>query len=228
MSRALWQSCIPVLRSLGFLCYLRSVLLFEDALDRQRFLAAAFRAMRRVCVYCGSSNGANPVYAEAARQLGTALAGRGLELVYGGAHRGLMGILADAVLAHGGKVTGVIPQKLVELEIAHRGLTDLRIVPTLHERKAAMMELADAFIALPGGFGTLEEFFEVATWAQLGLHDKPFGLLNIAGYYEHLLTFIDHAVAERFISAPNRLKVMVEADPLRLLGALASCRDENR
>jgi uncharacterized protein (TIGR00730 family) len=180
--------------------------------------------MRRVCVYCGSNVGARPDYAEAARRLGAELAARNLELVYGGAKRGLMGILADTVLANGGKVAGVIPQKLVDLEVAHHGLTELRVVQTMHERKALMIELADAFIALPGGFGTLEEFCEVVTWSQLGLHEKAHGLLNIAGFYDPLLAFIDHAVAERFIHAEHRRTVFAESDPARLLDALANFR----
>ena len=180
--------------------------------------------MQRICVYCGSNNGASPLYAQAARQLGAALTGRGLGLVYGGAHRGLMGLVADAALERGGNVIGVIPQKLVSLEIAHRGLTQLHVVPSMHERKAMMMELADAFIALPGGFGTLEEFFEVITWTQLGLHEKPHGLLNIAGYYDGLLAFLDHGVTERFIATHHRQTVLAEADPERLLDALVSAR----
>ena len=180
--------------------------------------------MKRVCVFCGSNPGARPVYAEAAQALGAALAARGLELVYGGAHRGLMGLLADAVLAKGGTVIGVIPKSLVDLEIAHRGLTDLRVVLTMHERKALMAELADAFVALPGGFGTIEEFAEIVTWAQLGLHQKPHGLLNVAGYYDRFLDFLDHGVAERFIREEHRRTVICETDPGRLLEALASAR----
>lgn len=177
--------------------------------------------MRRICVYCGSNFGARPVYAEAARELGGELSRRGLELVYGGACRGLMGLLADAVLAGDGKAIGIIPQKLVDLEVAHRGLTDLRIVKSMHERKALMIELADAFIALPGGLGTLEEFCEVVTWTQLGLHQKPHGLLNIAGYYDPLLTFLDHAMVERFVSPQHRQTIIAETKPLPLLDRLA-------
>jgi uncharacterized protein (TIGR00730 family) len=182
------------------------------------------RAMRRICVYCGSNFGARPIYTEAARGLGAELARRGLELVYGGACRGLMGILADAVLAGGGKVTGVIPQKLVDLEVAHRGLTDLQIVKSMHERKALMIELADAFIALPGGLGTVEEFCEVVTWTQLGMHEKPHGLLNVAGYYDSLLSFFDHAVGERFVSGQHRQTVIAETDPSQLLDSLSRYR----
>jgi uncharacterized protein (TIGR00730 family) len=177
--------------------------------------------IQRVCVYCGSSSGSRPEYAQAARDTGTILAQRGLELVYGGACRGLMGILADAALACGGKVTGVIPQALVGMEVAHRGLTDLRVVATMHERKALMVELADAFIALPGGFGTLEEFCEVATWAQLGLHKKPHGLLNVAGYYDSLLKLLRHSVAEGFIRSEHHQMILTDTVPGRLLDRLA-------
>jgi uncharacterized protein (TIGR00730 family) len=177
--------------------------------------------MQRVCVYCGSNLGAKSVYADAARALGAALASRRLELVYGGACRGLMGVLADAVLANGGRVSGVIPQKLVDLEVAHRGLTELRIVQSMHERKATMIELSDAFIAMPGGLGTIEEFCEVVTWTQLGLHEKPHGLLNVAGFFDPLLAFFDHAMSERFISAQCRKGIICEDNPRRLLDALA-------
>jgi len=177
--------------------------------------------LKRVCVYCGSSSGSRPEYAQAARDTGTMLAQRGLELVYGGAGRGLMGILADAALASGGKVTGVIPHALVKMEVAHRSLTDLRVVATIHERKAMMVELADAFIALPGGFGTLEEFCEVATWAQLGLHRKPHGLLNVAGYYDPLLAFLRHSVAEGFIRSEHHQMILSDTDPGHLLDRMA-------
>lgn len=178
-------------------------------------------AIKRICVYCGSNSGSRPAYAQAARDLGTLLARRGLELVYGGGRVGLMGVLADAVLAAGGHVIGVIPQSLVAREVGHAGLPDLRVVGSMHERKALMVELADAFIALPGGFGTLEEFCEVLTWAQLGLHRKPHGLLNVEGFYDSLLSFFDHAVAENFIRPIHRELVITESDPERLLDLLA-------
>ena len=177
--------------------------------------------LERVCVYCGSNSGTDPAYAGATRELGALLAARGLGLVYGGGRVGLMGIIADAVLAEGGEVIGVIPEMLVKMEVAHLGLTDLRVVGSMHERKALMVDLADAFIALPGGFGTLEEFSEVLTWAQLGLHRKPHGLLNVAGFYDPLLAFFDHAVAANFIRLAHRELVISEKDPARLLDLLA-------
>jgi uncharacterized protein (TIGR00730 family) len=173
--------------------------------------------MKRICVFCGSNPGASPVYAETARALAEALAERGLGLVYGGGNVGLMGALADAALAAGAEVIGVIPHALVAREVAHRGLTELREVRSMHERKALMAELADGFIALPGGIGTLEEWFEIWTWAQLGLHAKPFGLLDVAGYYENLLRFLDHVVAERFLHPDHRSNLLVETDSGRLL-----------
>lgn len=178
--------------------------------------------MKRICVFCGSNPGASPVYAQAARALGATLAGRGLGLVYGGGNVGLMGIVADAALAAGGEVIGVIPHALVAREVAHRGLADLRVVDSMHERKALMSELADGFLALPGGIGTLEEWFETWTWAQLGLHAKPFGLLDVAGYYEHLIRFLDHVVAERFLHPDHRSMVLVETDPGTLLDRMRS------
>lgn len=176
----------------------------------------------RVCVFCGSGVGSRPEYAAAARALGRQLAERGMGLVYGGASVGLMGMLADAALTAGAEVIGVIPRSMVEREIAHAGLTDLRIVANMHERKATMAELADAFVALPGGIGTLEELFEVWTWAQLGLHRKPVALLDVAGFYEPLTTFLDRAVNERFIKLPTRALLPVETDPATLLERLAS------
>jgi uncharacterized protein (TIGR00730 family) len=178
--------------------------------------------LKRVCVYCGSNSGTNPIYAKAARELGTLLAERGLGLVYGGGRVGLMGVIADAVLATGGNVIGVIPEMLVKMEVAHQGLADLRVVASMHERKALMVDLADAFIALPGGFGTLEEFSEVLTWAQLGLHRKPHGLLNVAGFYDPLLAFFDHAVAANFIRQAHCELVISENDPARLLDLMAA------
>jgi len=173
--------------------------------------------LRRICVFCGSSPGARVEYRSAAIALADALVERGLGLVYGGASVGLMGVIADHVLARGGDVIGVIPDSLIELEVTHNGLPDLRRVSSMHERKALMAELADGFIALPGGFGTLDEFSEMITWGQLGLHQKPSGLLNIAGYYDDLLRFLDHAVAEGFIKPKHRSSVLIASDPDQLL-----------
>ena len=159
--------------------------------------------MQRICVYCGSSAGRRDEYAAAARQLAAALVDNGIELVYGGASKGLMGVLADEVLALGGAVHGVIPKMLEDKEIAHRGLTRLHIVGSMHERKSMMAALADGFIAMPGGFGTLEEIIEVVTWGQLAVHDKPTGLLNVGGYFDALLHFLDHSVAEGFLKPPH-------------------------
>jgi len=166
--------------------------------------------MRRLCVFSGSSPGGHPDYALAAQELGHALARQGIGLVYGGAQVGLMGAIADATLEAGGSVIGVIPQALVDREIAHPGLTDLQVVGSMHERKAQMAELADGFIALPGGMGTLEELFEVYTWTQLGLHSKPLGLLDVRGYYGRLAAFLDHAVTERFVTPEHREMLVVE------------------
>lgn len=176
--------------------------------------------MKWICVFCGSSSGESPVYLEAATRLGTLLAREGLGLVYGGSKVGLMGRLADVMLEQGGPVVGVIPHALVNREVAHGGLTELRVVGSMHERKAVMAEIADAFITLPGGLGTLEEFFEVVTWGQLGLHRKPSGLLDIKGYYQPLIRFLDHAVTEGFLSVPHRRMILVEEDPEILLGRL--------
>jgi uncharacterized protein (TIGR00730 family) len=179
-------------------------------------------SMRRICVFCGSSPGASPAYAEAARQLGRLLAQRGLGLVYGGGNVGLMGILADAVLAEGGEVIGVIPHSLMAREVGHSGLTDLRVVGTMHERKALMADLSDGFIALPGGIGTLDEWFEIWTWAQLGLHAKPCGLLDVQNYYSPLLAFLDHMVQERFLRDTHRSFVLVDTDPSLRLDRMAA------
>jgi len=176
-------------------------------------------SITRVCVFCGSSPGAVPGFAELAERLGTVLAERRLGLVYGGASVGLMGHLADAALAGGGEVIGVIPRALVDMEVAHGGLSDLRVVGTMHERKAVMADLADAFIALPGGIGTLDELFEILTWAQLGLHTKPVGLLDRDDYFAPLLTFLDRAVAARFVQPAHRAMLLVDDDPARLLVA---------
>ncbi len=173
--------------------------------------------MRRVCVFCGSNPGGRPEYAEAAGELGRAIVRRGLELVYGGAKVGIMGATADAVLAAGGRVVGVMPRFLVEKEVAHGGLSELRIVASMHERKMLMADLSDGFVALPGGLGTFEEFFEVLTWAQLGVHRKPCGLLNICGYYEKLIEFLDQAVSERFIRPAHRSMILIEENPAALL-----------
>jgi uncharacterized protein (TIGR00730 family) len=173
--------------------------------------------MRRVCVFCGSSPGARPAYADAAAEMGRLLASEGIGLVYGGGQVGLMGVLADAVLAEGGEVIGVIPQALVDREIGHPGVADMRVVGSMHERKALMAELADAFVALPGGLGTLEELFEVYTWAQLGLHSKPCGLLDVEDYYAGIATFLTHAVEERFLPEQHRAMLIVEREPRELL-----------
>ncbi len=176
--------------------------------------------LQRLCVFCGSSPGSDPAFAEAARSLGGLLATNHIELVYGGGKVGLMGILADAVLARGGHVIGVIPKALVDLEVGHTGLPDLRIVDSMHERKALMADLADGFVALPGGIGTLEEFFEVLTWAQLGFHAKPCGLLDVGDFYAGLLRFLDHAVEQRFLRPQHRNLVITANAPLPLLTAM--------
>jgi len=178
--------------------------------------------MRSICVFCGSSSGAQSVYADAAREMGRTLAERRLRVVYGGGHVGLMGVLADAAMAAGGDVIGVITEGLQLREVGHKGLADLRVVPSMHERKALMASLSDAFIALPGGAGTLDELFEAWTWTQLGIHRKPIGVLNTAGYYDPLLTFLSRAVAERFIRADDLAAVVVEPGPAPLLDRLAT------
>jgi uncharacterized protein (TIGR00730 family) len=173
-----------------------------------------------ICVFCGSSFGNDPAYREAARSLGSTLAQKGIMIVYGGGNVGLMGAVADAALEAGGEVIGVIPKALVEREIAHEQLTKLHVVGSMHERKALMSELSDGFIALPGGNGTLEEFFEVLTWAQLGEHHKPCGLLNVGGYYEPLLTVFDHMVDKGFLAERHRSIVQVQSTPETMLDAL--------
>jgi uncharacterized protein (TIGR00730 family) len=180
--------------------------------------------VERLCVFSGSSPGAHPDYAQAARELGRALAGQDVGLVYGGASVGLMGILADAVLDAGGQAIGVIPQALVDREIAHPGLADLRVVGSMHERKALMADLANGFVALPGGMGTLEELFEVYTWTQLGLHSKPLGLLDVRSYYAKLVAFLDHAVEERFMTVEHREMLVVEQRAAALLEAFRRWR----
>ena len=171
----------------------------------------------RICIFTGSSRGIRSEYADAARGLARQLVERGYGLVYGGGNVGLMGVIADAVLERGGHVTGVIPDALVSQEVAHRGLSELRVVQSMHERKAVMADLSDGFIAMPGGIGTMEEFFEVLSWAQLGLHDKPCGLLNIGGYYDHLIRFMNHAVDQEFLKPKHRELLLVEEEPDRLL-----------
>ena len=173
-----------------------------------------------VCVFCGSSPGAGDEYRASAVELGMLIASRGLRLVYGGAKIGLMGALADAALGAGGEVVGVMPQHLVDREVAHAGLSDLRIVQSMHERKALMSELASGFIALPGGLGTLEELFEIWTWGQLGLHRKPYALMNVAGLFDPLITFLDGLVAERFVRPEPRAMLLVDTDAARLLNRL--------
>jgi uncharacterized protein (TIGR00730 family) len=176
--------------------------------------------VRRVCVFCGANPGARPAYAEAAEELAALLVAEGVGVVYGGGGVGLMGKLADAVLAHGGDITGVIPRALVDKEIGHRHVPELRVVESMHDRKALMAELADAFVALPGGIGTLEELFEVYTWSQLGLHQKPCGLLNAEGYYDGIAAFLDHAVRERFLRGDHRSTLIVEREPAAMLERL--------
>ena len=172
---------------------------------------------RRICVFTGSRDGSHPGYAEAARQLGRELVERNYGLVYGGGNVGLMKVIADTVLEQGGYVTGVIPDSLVSREVAHRGLSDLRIVQSMHERKAMMAELSDGFIAMPGGIGTMEEFFEVLSWAQLGIHRKPCGLLNTGGYYDPLIEFLNRAVAHDFLKPKHRSLLIVANEPPEIL-----------
>jgi uncharacterized protein (TIGR00730 family) len=177
--------------------------------------------VRRICVFCGSSPGRDPRHAAEARALARELVSRGIGVVFGGGSVGLMGVLADEVLAGGGSVTGVIPHGLAARELAHRGVADMRVVPTMHARKALMARLADGFVALPGGIGTLEELFEMVTWSQLGIHRKPVGVLNVAGYYDPLVSLLDHAVAGGFVPAQSRGLVVVDEEPARLLDRMA-------
>ncbi|AKU24817.1 TIGR00730 family Rossman fold protein [Massilia sp. NR 4-1] len=176
--------------------------------------------MKTVCVYCGANAGADPLYAEGARALAAALVEQNMSLVYGGGNVGLMGIIADEVLRLGGEVTGVIPTKLVEREVAHNGLTRQFIVKDMHERKAMMAELSDGFIAMPGGLGTLEELFEMLTWAQIGIHNKPVGLLNMNGYYDRLVDFVEHARSQGFVRPQHAAMMQIETDPRALLERL--------
>jgi uncharacterized protein (TIGR00730 family) len=178
--------------------------------------------VRRVCVYAGSNPGNDPGYADAARTFGSRLAERGITLVYGGGKVGLMGVIADAALAAGGEVIGVMPQALIDREIGHPALTELKVVDSMHERKALMAELSDAFVAVPGGIGTLEELIEIYTWSQLGIHDKACGVLNVNGYYDGLAAFLDHAVTEGFLRPQHRAVLCVAEDPADLLDHLAA------
>lgn len=178
--------------------------------------------MKNICVYCGSNPGRQEAYSSAARALAQSLVDRNLGLVYGGASVGIMGLIADTVLQLGGRAVGVIPEALVRKEVAHKSLTELHVTQSMHERKTMMAELSDGFIAMPGGIGTLEEIFEIWTWAQLGIHAKPCGLLNAAGYFDALTTFLDHAVAEQFVKPPHRAILIVEQTPDVLLDRFAS------
>lgn len=180
--------------------------------------------MKSLCVFCGACIGLDPQFAAAAAEFGQLLAASGCTLIYGGGRVGLMGILADATLAAGGKAVGVIPQTLADREVAHAGLTHLHVVQSMHERKALMAELADGFVALPGGIGTMEEFFEVWTWGQLGLHSKPYGLLNVRDFYSPLLAFLDQLVAQDFIRSEHREMLLVDSDGAMLLARMTSHR----
>jgi uncharacterized protein (TIGR00730 family) len=181
-------------------------------------------SIRRLCVFCGASPGRHPDYARIAREVGRALAKESIGLVYGGGKTGLMGEIADATLQAGGEVIGVIPEHLRTREIAHAGLSDLRVVASMHERKATMADLSDGFVGLPGGLGTIEEFFEVATWSQLGIHAKPTALLNVRGYYDLVGRFLEHAVAEGFLRAEHRALITIATDFPAVLEALRSFR----
>jgi uncharacterized protein (TIGR00730 family) len=173
--------------------------------------------MNRICVFCGTNTGSRPEYGAAARELGQILAEQGIELVYGGASVGIMGELADSVHGHGGHVTGIIPQQLMEKEVAHTEIANLIVVASMHQRKSQMADMSDGFVALPGGIGTLEGFFEILTWGQLGIHDKPSGILNVAGYFDGLTRFLDHAVKEGFLTEEHRGAIIMETDARRLL-----------
>ena len=174
----------------------------------------------RYCVFCGSNGGASPSYASVTAELARCLVANGIGIVYGGGNVGLMGVLADAALAEGGEVVGVIPRMLVDKEIAHRGLSELRVVGSMHERKALMAELSDAFIAAPGGYGTLDEFCEILTWTQLGLQRKPIGMLNVDGYFDRLLALFDHAVTEQFVKPMHRDMIVTDATPQSLIARM--------
>jgi uncharacterized protein (TIGR00730 family) len=203
------------------------MLLMQQTLTRGRVVGSISgtiyaQAVKRACIFCGSSPGARTAYTEATEDLARLLVEREIGLVFGGASVGLMGRLADTVISEGGEAIGVIPQSLVEREIAHLGLTDLHVVDTMHERKQLMADLADGFVALPGGLGTLDELFEIYTWAQLGLHRKPIGILNVEGYFDGLADFLEHAVAERFVRADHRELLIIEEEPEPMLGRLES------
>jgi uncharacterized protein (TIGR00730 family) len=174
----------------------------------------------RIAIYCGSSRGLDPVFQTAAADLARHLVSQGIGIVYGGGNVGLMGIIADAAMSAGGEVIGVIPESLLAKELGHGGVTELRVVRSMHERKQMMVDLSDAFIALPGGFGTLDELFETLTWLQLGFHGKPVGLLNVAGFFDHLLTFLDHMTATGFLKTEHRASLLMETDPAALLNAM--------
>ena len=176
--------------------------------------------MRRIAIYCGSSRGNDPVFQTAATGLASYLASQGIGIVYGGGNVGIMGVIADAALAAGGEVIGVIPDSLLAKELGHIGLTELRITRSMHERKQIMVDLSDGFIALPGGFGTLDELFETLTWLQLGFHAKPVGLLNVSGFFDHLLVFLDHMTASGFLKAEHRASLLMENDSAALLTAM--------
>lgn len=182
--------------------------------------------MKSLCVYCGSSIGASPGYADAARRLAKEMVDDNISLVYGGGNVGLMGVIADEVIRLGGEATGVIPKALMDREVGHSGLTRLHIVKDMHERKAMMADLSDGFIAMPGGIGTLEELFEVFTWSQLGLHDKPIGLLNVNGFYDGLITFLEHVVSERFLKAEQASLLVHASEPVALVDRLKTFRPQ--
>jgi uncharacterized protein (TIGR00730 family) len=187
-----------------------------------RRMPSLVRALNTICVFCGSSHGLKPSYRAAAAELGELLAAGGLTLVYGGGCVGLMGTVADAALSTGGEVIGVIPQALVAKELSHAGLTKLHVVNSMHERKALMASLSDAFIALPGGFGTAEELCEILTWGQLGIHSKPVGLLNVDGFFDSLLEWLDHATQEGFIRMEHRQLLLTDTNPSRLLARMSA------
>ena len=176
----------------------------------------------RIAIYCGSSRGLDPIFSNAAAELARYLVHEGIGIVYGGGNVGLMGVIADAALAAGGEVIGVIPESLMAKELGHGGVSELRVVRSMHERKQLMVDLSDGFIALPGGFGTLDELFETLTWLQLGFHDKPVGLLNVSGFFDHLLTFLDHMSDTGFLKYEHRASLLIETDPATLITAMHS------